>query len=132
DFRNDNVDAGEIGAGHSVTALYEIQLEPRAQGRIATVQLRWENPDTFQVVEINGNFNTWDMVSDFSETDPHYRLAVLASQFAEILRKSPYSSELSIEDVLEYAYPLGRELEDDPDVDEFIWLLQEASYLAEW
>ena len=46
DFRNDTVDAGEIGAGHTVTALYAVQLRPGAQGRIATVQLRWEDPDT--------------------------------------------------------------------------------------
>jgi Ca-activated chloride channel homolog len=37
DFRNNEVDAGEIGAGHSVTALYEIKLHPEARGRIATV-----------------------------------------------------------------------------------------------
>ena len=29
DFRNDKVDAGEIGAGHEVTALYEVKLAPR-------------------------------------------------------------------------------------------------------
>jgi Ca-activated chloride channel family protein len=132
DFRNDSVDAGEIGAGHSVTALYAVQLELRAQGRIATVQLRWEDPDTRRVVEINGNYNTWDIERDFSETDPHFRLAVIASQFAEILRQSPYSSELEIDDLLKYAYPLSREMPDDPSVNEFIWLLQEAGYLVRW
>ncbi len=34
DFRDDSVDAGEIGAGHSVTALYEIKRHPDAEGRI--------------------------------------------------------------------------------------------------
>ena len=33
DFRNDEVDAGEIGAGHSVTALYEIELLPGNEDR---------------------------------------------------------------------------------------------------
>jgi Ca-activated chloride channel family protein len=44
EFRNDSVTAGEIGAGHSVTALYAVQLKPGAEGRIATIQLRWEDP----------------------------------------------------------------------------------------
>lgn len=44
DFRNDSVLAGEVGAGHSVTALYAVQLKPGAEGRIATIQLRWEDP----------------------------------------------------------------------------------------
>ncbi|MCB0048392.1 MAG: DUF3520 domain-containing protein, partial [Caldilinea sp.] len=45
DFRNDEVDAGEIGAGHSVTALYEIELLPGSEdpeALIATVRMRWE------------------------------------------------------------------------------------------
>ncbi|MEJ2736647.1 MAG: von Willebrand factor type A domain-containing protein, partial [Anaerolineae bacterium] len=49
DFRDDTVDAGEIGAGHSVTALYEVKLHPEAGGRIATVHLRWQDPDTAEV-----------------------------------------------------------------------------------
>jgi Ca-activated chloride channel family protein len=51
-FRNDTVDIGEIGAGHSATALYAVMFRPNTEGRIATVQLRWENPDTHQVTEI--------------------------------------------------------------------------------
>ena len=65
DFRNDAVDAGEIGAGHSATALYAVTFRPNSDGRIATVQLRWEDPDTHQVTEINGNFNTWDLAQQF-------------------------------------------------------------------
>jgi Ca-activated chloride channel homolog len=49
DFRNDAVDAGEIGAGQSAAALYAVQFHHNATGRIATVQLRWEDPDTRQV-----------------------------------------------------------------------------------
>ncbi len=49
DFRNDNVKAGQVGAGHSVTALYEIKLNPEAQGNIATVHLRWKNPGLAQI-----------------------------------------------------------------------------------
>ncbi|MBK8780659.1 MAG: DUF3520 domain-containing protein [Anaerolineales bacterium] len=36
DFRDNEVDAGEIGAGHSVTALYEVKLYPDAHGKVAT------------------------------------------------------------------------------------------------
>jgi Ca-activated chloride channel family protein len=40
DFRNDAENAGEIGAGHSATALYAVTFRSNADGRIATVQLR--------------------------------------------------------------------------------------------
>ncbi len=47
EFRDDTVDAGEIGAGHSVTALYEIKKRhPDAEGPIATVYLRWQDPQS--------------------------------------------------------------------------------------
>ena len=36
----------------SATALYAVTFRPNADGRIATVQLRWEDPDTHQVTEI--------------------------------------------------------------------------------
>jgi len=48
-FRNNTIDAGEIGAGHSATALYAVMFRPNVE---ATVQLRWEDPDTQQVTEI--------------------------------------------------------------------------------
>ncbi|HSL44667.1 MAG TPA: von Willebrand factor type A domain-containing protein, partial [Anaerolineales bacterium] len=53
EFRDNSVDAGEIGAGHSVTALYEVKLYPEAYGNIATVFMRWQDPDTRQVVELS-------------------------------------------------------------------------------
>ena len=52
-FRDDTVDAGEIGAGHRVTALYEIKLadEPRRRGPLAEVRLRYRSRETGRVVE---------------------------------------------------------------------------------
>lgn len=86
-FRNDAVDAGEIGAGHTATAL----LRSGTQGRLATVQHRCEDPATHQVAEINGNFNTWDLAQRFEDTAPRYQLAVAVAQYAELLRGSPWA-----------------------------------------
>ncbi len=53
DFRNDRVDAGEIGAGHSATALYEIRLAPgaRRNDTVGTLRLRWKSAATGNVEE---------------------------------------------------------------------------------
>ncbi len=40
DFRDDRVDGGEVGPGHTVTALYEIRLRPGGSGRLAEVAVR--------------------------------------------------------------------------------------------
>lgn len=129
DFRNDRVDAGEIGAGHSVTALYEVTLKGRAEGRIATVQMRWQDPETYQVYEINQNFNTWEMAQSFEEASPRFRLTALVGLYAEVLRQSPWMAHVRMNDLLEYAYDLPRQLNRDADVVEFVDLLEKAARL---
>jgi Ca-activated chloride channel family protein len=129
DFRNDAVDAGEIGAGHSATALYAVQFHPNAQGRIATVQLRWEDPDTHQVTEINGNFNTWDLSPSYESATPRYQLAVVVSQYAEVLRRSPWAVGTTLNLLVDNAYRVSSLLYDDPEVVEFASLVSRASQI---
>jgi Ca-activated chloride channel family protein len=128
DFRNDAVDAGEIGAGHSATALYAVTFRPNADGRIATVQLRWEDPDTHQVTEINGNFNTLDLAQSFEQADACYQLAVVVAQYAELLRHSPWATGTASQ-LVEHAYRLSSILWDDADVVEFASLVSRASQI---
>ena len=130
DFRNNAVDAGEMGAGHSATALYAVQFRPGAEGRIATVQLRWQDPDTYQVQEINGNLNTWDLARDFQSAAAHYRLAVLAAEYAEVLRQSPWAGHISIGQIYSLAASLPGEISWDPEVSEFVYLLSRASQMS--
>jgi Ca-activated chloride channel family protein len=129
DFRNDSVDAGELGAGHSATAIYAVQFRPGAQGRVATVQLRWQDPDNFRVNEINGNLNTWDLAGDFFSASPHYRLAVLAAQYAEVLRSSPWAGDISISQIYDLASSLPQEISWDQEVSEFVYLLSRAGQM---
>ncbi|WP_033314767.1 VWA domain-containing protein, partial [Streptomyces iakyrus] len=46
DFRDDRVDGGEVGPGHTVTALYAVRTEPGARGHLATATVRWLDPET--------------------------------------------------------------------------------------
>ena len=131
DFRNDAVDAGEIGAGISATALYVVDLRPNAEGRLATVQLRWKDPDNLQAREINGNVNTWDLASSFEEADPRYQLAVAAGEYAEILRQSPYADWSSLGSLSRCTRRLAESLSSDPDVVEFSDLVERASQIGE-
>jgi Ca-activated chloride channel family protein len=131
DFRNDSVDAGEIGAGISATALYVVELRPNVEGRMATVQLRWKDPDGEQAHEINGNVNTWDLSSSFEEADPRYQLAVAAGEYAEILRQSTYASWSSLASLATCTRRLAETLRSDPDVVEFANLVERASQNGE-
>ncbi len=112
DFRNDTVDAGEVGAGHSVTALYEIKLHENVNGKLATVSIRHENPDTGNVTEINRSISTDALKGSFEEATPTFQLAASVAEFAEILRGSFWAQEGSLENVretLEGVYAKTRE-----------------------
>ncbi|MXV75811.1 DUF3520 domain-containing protein, partial [Candidatus Poribacteria bacterium] len=89
DFRNDAADAGEIGSGHNVTALYEVKLNKGVdRGRLAKVSIRYEDPDTQKVTEVSEKFRVEDLKDEFEHTSPGLQFAVTVAQFAEILRES--------------------------------------------
>jgi Ca-activated chloride channel family protein len=129
-FRNDSVDAGEVGAGHSATAVYAIQLRPGSQGRLATIQLRWKDVESRSVVETNGNFNTWDLTKDFQSASPRYQLTIAAAQFAEILRQSPYANRGTLQDLQRYTSTIARQLPYDQEVVEFDQIVARAAQIG--
>jgi len=107
-------------------------FRPNAQGRIATVQLRWKDSQNYQVVEINGNFNTWDLARSFEEASPRYRLAVIVAQYAELLRQSPWAEGTTFTQLVGFAARVREFLPEDPDVVEFSNLVQRASQISPW
>jgi Ca-activated chloride channel family protein len=130
DFRDDTVDAGEIGAGHSVTALYEVKLHPGASGRVATVHLRWEDPDSREVTELSKDFSTEGMASSFGDADPRFQMAIVVAEFAEVLRGSYWAQDSTLASVLEEAERVGGLLPEDGDFAEFVGLVRQAKAIA--
>jgi Ca-activated chloride channel homolog len=129
EFRDNTVDAGEIGAGHSVTALYEVKLFSDARGKIATVFMRWEDPDTHQVVEISRDFYADQLAYDFRETDPYFQRAVVVAEYAEILKESYWADESSMDDVYDEAERISEYLYRDDYMEEFVDLVRDARRL---
>lgn len=118
-FRNDSIDAGEIGAGHEVTALYEVMLtEPTSRlgsAELATVYLRWREPGATQFSELPGLLPATVLADRFEEADTRFQVGVVAAAYAEVLRHSPWADELNLSWVAGEAGRLAG-LVDDPDV----------------
>lgn len=97
DFRDDEADAGEIGSGHSVTALYEIKLCKNVdEGKLATVYIRHEDPDTAEVSESKERINVEELKDGFDDASLDIQFAASVAQFAEILRESVWAKEGSL------------------------------------
>jgi Ca-activated chloride channel homolog len=117
-FRNDAIDAGEVGAGHRVTALYELVL---TGGRIPTatgaptvddgtpptlpreilpgdavlVKVRYKTVDATDAtaaLEVSTGLPTTALATDLASADQDLRWAAAVAGLAEILKKSPYAS----------------------------------------
>jgi Ca-activated chloride channel family protein len=131
DFRDNSVDAGEIGAGHSVTALYEVKLYPEAYGRIATVFMRWQDPDTHQVIELSQDFNASELERDFEHANPYFQRSVVVAEYAEILKQSYWAEESSLRQVYHEAERVNELLDWEEDMSEFMELIRRASHMTD-
>ena len=125
-FRDDTVDAGEVGAGHNVTALYEMKLHDDAEGMLATVRVRYEDPDSGEVSEIESSFQRSELTSEFEEASPRFQLSAVVAEYAEILRESFWAQEGSLGKVTAEASRVLRLLPEDSDVAEFAALVTQA------
>jgi Ca-activated chloride channel family protein len=133
DFRNDAVDAGEIGVGHSVTALYEIKFHPDAleHEEAMTVYVRYEDPESGEVTELARAIARADFAPRFNEASIRFQLDAVVAEYAEILRESYWARESSLEDVVWEARRIAEYLPRDAEVAEFVSLVERASRVSE-
>lgn len=141
DFRNDTIDAGEIGSGHTAVALYEVKLTAQAQReieqgknrRLGTVRLRWEKPvfhdQAGEVTEIERPIKTHDLASTWDDAAPRLRAAAVAAEFAEILRHSFWAKGSQLADLMEPAIRLVSELPEDQDIIDLSQMIHRAADL---
>ncbi|MEM7613026.1 MAG: VWA domain-containing protein [Pseudomonadota bacterium] len=109
DFNNDKVDAGEIGAGHTVTAVYEVSLvDGKGQltdplryqtaesvadtsGEIAFLRLRYKQPNAEQSALIEAPIHRRDVIDRVSAASENFRFSAAVAAFAQTLRGGRYT-----------------------------------------
>jgi Ca-activated chloride channel family protein len=144
DFRNDAVDAGEIGAGHQVVALYELDMVVGEstdiidveEGSLATVRLRWKAPKAarqhpleVEVTEISATVDMEGAHQSFAEASAGYRRSILTAQLAEFLRRSSHAREDSFRVLDDQTARLAKE-EGDEDSHELANLVKRTMALG--
>lgn len=148
DFNDDTKDAGEMGAGHTVTALYEIiptgisgnipgSIDPLKyqtetnintqtsnSSELLTVKLRYKTPEEEKSKKIEKSVT--DMGKD--NVSPDFRFASAVAMFAQLLKDSDFKGEATYDKVIETA---NKGLSFDPEGyrAEFVRLVQSAKGL---
>ena len=125
DFNNDKIDAGEIGAGHSVTALYELTMadaekptidalrygtdddkgraKTAQRSELAHVKLRYKAPNGHTSKLIERVVSARAAKTSIASTSENYRFAAAASAYGQLLRHSNYTKNYSYTDALALA-----------------------------
>jgi Ca-activated chloride channel family protein len=129
-FRDDSVEAGAIGAGHAVTALYELKLTDDAAGALGNVSLRWTDPGSGEAREIAQTLDASATSDSFADADRHFRLAATAAAFAEVLRDSYWAQQFTLAGVAAEAAARQEEFPEDSAVAELAQLAARAADLA--
>ncbi|WP_373044697.1 vWA domain-containing protein [Vulgatibacter sp.] len=134
-FEDPSVDTGDIGSGHDVTALIELELKPEVHepgaiaANVATVSLRYKKPDHSTDTELQRSISVSGFATSFTAAPESLRFAAAVAEYAEILRRSQFAEGARFADLLEIA---GDATADgDPDRLEFIELGAKAKGLWE-
>ncbi|WP_040249356.1 vWA domain-containing protein [Psychroserpens mesophilus] len=144
DFIDDTKDAGELGSGHTVTALYEIipvgvevdylkdiprlkyttnLTSDKYHDELFTVKFRYKKPDESKSIEMIHIQN-----SNLSEPSEDMNFVSAIALFGMRLRASKYDNNATIEDIIRLANS-GRGKDDDGYRAEFIRLLESYEHL---
>ncbi|MGW0963892.1 YfbK domain-containing protein [Streptomyces gelaticus] len=113
DFRNDRVDGGEVGPGHTVTALYAVRLRAGASGHVATATVRWLDPRTRAPHEQQGTVTT-DAIDGplWGGDSKRLQVTATAAYFAEELRGGRLPGAPGLGELSAHARKLADETED--------------------
>lgn len=145
DFNDDKKDAGDIGAGHTVTAIYEIipasskeeipgvdELEYQKtkvvkSKNMMTVKLRYKKPDEDKSKLIKNRIKESDIKSN--DLSNNFRFAAAVAEFGLLLRESKFKGNSTYNHVIELAKS-AKGKDDDGYRAEFIRLVEIAEALS--
>ncbi|KFE68727.1 vWA domain-containing protein [Hyalangium minutum] len=133
DFANDKVDAGDIGAGHTVTALYEVKFrdaQALTAPALATLRIRYKDPGTLLEAgsseKVEKALPTAIVRQSLEAAAGPTQLSLVVALFAEKLRGSYWARNVSYADLLRLWSQLPERIRAREDAGELRQLIQQA------
>ena len=126
DFNNDKIDAGEIGAGHTVTAIYEVSLVEKGgslmdplryqsksikrdkqtgvRNELAFLRLRYKQPESSKSVLTETPVLRSQIAAELKNTSKRFKFSASVAGFAQLLRGGNFTNHYSYADVVSMAH----------------------------
>ncbi len=130
EFRDNTVDAAEIGAAESGNALYLIQVAPGGEGPIGMFRVRYRVPETGRYEEHQWFLPYNGPAAPLDQASPAMRLAVVASTFAEWLSQSPFAAEVQSQPLLSLLKDVPDAFAPDPRPGQLETMIREAGAIS--
>lgn len=130
DSTTDAMVAGQVAAGHGVTALYDLKFRDGAVGHAVTVHVSYVDPDTGDEIDISREFHRSEFSTTFEQASPSFQRDAVVAEYAEVLRESYWARGSSLAEVRRQAERVSALLPDDPDVAEFVYLVRQVERIA--
>lgn len=125
-FRDNTVDAAEIGAAESGNALYVVAVNPAGEGPLATVRVRYKVPGTSDYHEHEWAVPYSGNAAALEQSTPAMRLAATSASFAEWLVVSPHASEVTPNALLGYLSGVPDVYGADTRPKKLEWMIRQA------
>jgi Ca-activated chloride channel family protein len=126
DFNNDDVNGGEMGVGHSVTAIYEVKLL-RTDAPLGRIRIRYKAPDGESSRFVEKELVSGILRPSFADASPVARLGFVAASFAEKLRGSYWARALTWSRLQSLWEEIGEPVRSRPEVTELGQLVRQAA-----
>jgi Ca-activated chloride channel family protein len=129
-FRDNTVDAAEIGAAESGNALYAVEANPNGDGVVAVVRVRYRVPGTAEYREQEWPVPYTGNAAALEQASPAMRLAATASAFSEWLVSSPYAAEVTPDRLLAGLSGVPEVYGADARPKKLEWMIRQAKSIA--
>jgi Ca-activated chloride channel family protein len=129
-FRDNTVDAAEIGAAESGNAIYVIESNPQGNGPLATIRVRYKVPGTLDYHEHEWSVPYTGTAALLEQSTPALRLATTASGFSEWLASSPFAAEVTPDRLLNFLNGAPAAYGADPRPQKLEWMIRQAKALS--
>ncbi|MHB1308366.1 MAG: YfbK domain-containing protein [Limisphaerales bacterium] len=129
-FRDNTVDAAELGAAESGNAQYVVEVNPQGDGPLGNVRVRYRVPATGQYREQEWPLAYAGQPVALEQASPALRLAASASAFAEWLSSSPFATEVNSDQLLALMSGVPEAFDPDSRPKQLEWMIRQAKSLS--
>ena len=129
-FRDNTIDAAELGSAESGNAIYVTEVKPYGSGPLAIVRVRYKVPGTHDYKEHEWTVPYSGNAVSLDQAAPAMRLAAASSAFSEWLAGSPFAGDVSLSRLVQLLNGVPATYGADSRPQKLEWMIRQAQSLA--